>query len=365
MSDSKTATLPNHKFNDLLAKAYQKNRLGHAYLFLGNNMSLISAILTEFGQMLFCKELTDKPCRTCSGCSKVKKGIHPDILALSPSGPLRMIKINQIRTLTERLSLMPQEGNVKLAIIWEAETMNTDAANAFLKTLEEPPERTLIVLVTRNPGGLLPTIRSRCQLLRFGIGTLFDEAEWSRELSLDRFSLRLLWDVSFGDIEAARDMIESGSWERLRTMIEGVLHGIFGSSLDALITASGISSEIDDYKAILTAELQQKLSEMEIDEAKFKKVQEEKNAAYIAGEVKKEWEQFFQLLLTVFVLTAEKKQSETASESSLEQYCSRLSQLDKRFFKYVVEHIETCRRHIQRNMQPLLALENMMLQIKT
>ena len=106
------------------------------------------------------------PCCRCSSCRKIESGNHPDIIHIRPSG--NIIKIAQIRNLCHILTMKPYEAKMRVVIISEAQHMNLEAANALLKVLEEPPEQTLIILTAVNTANLMPTIVSRCQVIRFG-----------------------------------------------------------------------------------------------------------------------------------------------------------------------------------------------------
>jgi DNA polymerase-3 subunit delta' len=104
-------------------------------------------------------------CDECQACVKIASGIHPDVVLVAPEE--RQIRIEEIRMIDEALSYRPFEGRKKVVIVDAAETMNVPAANAFLKTLEEPPEASVIILVSSRPDLLLPTIRSRCSRINF------------------------------------------------------------------------------------------------------------------------------------------------------------------------------------------------------
>jgi DNA polymerase-3 subunit delta' len=104
-------------------------------------------------------------CDECSSCRKIDSGVHPDLLIISPEGG--QIRIEEIRAIDDTLSLKPFEGRKKVVIVDEADTMNPFSANAFLKTLEEPPEDSLIILISSNPDRLPDTIRSRCSRVNF------------------------------------------------------------------------------------------------------------------------------------------------------------------------------------------------------
>jgi DNA polymerase-3 subunit delta' len=106
------------------------------------------------------------PCGECQSCRWIAAGQHPDVTQLSPEGESKQILIQPVRDLAADLSLTAHTRGYKVAVIAPADAMNPFAANALLKTLEEPPARTLVLLVTSQPSRLLPTLRSRCSKLR-------------------------------------------------------------------------------------------------------------------------------------------------------------------------------------------------------
>lgn len=111
------------------------------------------------------KPESDGPCGICSSCRKILSNSHPDIIEIKPSGSY--IRISQVRDLCEILAFKPYEARIRMVIISDAQTMNTAAANALLKLLEEPPERTILILTATEKSDLIPTIASRCQHIRF------------------------------------------------------------------------------------------------------------------------------------------------------------------------------------------------------
>ena len=103
-------------------------------------------------------------CGKCRVCELVKAGNHPDFMRLEPEGPGKAIKIGEVRALTQALAQTAQQGGYKVVIVDPAEAMNANAANALLKSLEEPAENTLLMLISHSPSIVMPTIRSRCQI---------------------------------------------------------------------------------------------------------------------------------------------------------------------------------------------------------
>ena len=155
---------------NILLKGFQRRREATSYLFSGDSGIGKTLFALEYAKTVNCLNpqivngLVDA-CDKCSSCKKVSSGNHPDIMTIEPDGD--QIKIDQIREVAEFLSFAPYEGNKKIVIVKDAEKMNQPASNAFLKTLEEPPDKSLIILVTSSEESLLETIRSRCFRIKF------------------------------------------------------------------------------------------------------------------------------------------------------------------------------------------------------
>ena len=135
----------------------------HAYLFWGPPGVGQEEAAYAFAAALACAE---GGCGVCDACRRARAGIHPDVDVLAPEGAF--ITVDQIREVNRDVSLRPFEARARIYILLEADTMNKEAANAFLKTLEEPPPHAHFILVTAFPEILPPTILSRCQRVPFG-----------------------------------------------------------------------------------------------------------------------------------------------------------------------------------------------------
>lgn len=145
------------------------NRLPHALLLCGARGIGKQHFATAFAQALLCAqpEADGQACQHCSSCRLFVAGSHPDYQSLTPAEEGRAILIDQIRALNGYLALKSHRGGHKVAALWPADRMNTAAANALLKTLEEPAPNTLLMLITSRPSALPATVRSRCQRLSF------------------------------------------------------------------------------------------------------------------------------------------------------------------------------------------------------
>lgn len=152
---------------EVFRRSVRSGKTSHSFIFegipgCGRRKTALALI-----QALFCSSFADDACGVCSSCRKIAGGNHGDIHIVVPLPDKRDISVEQLRELQRELSLRPYEAPRKACIMEPAERMSVNAANSLLKTLEEPPGNALIILLTENADMLLPTIRSRCQLIRF------------------------------------------------------------------------------------------------------------------------------------------------------------------------------------------------------
>ena len=162
---------------DLLARAVGRATLPPSLLFTGPEGVGKRLTAVALAQALNCEHpvTTTAPdgtierdaCGACAACSRIERGMHADVLIITP-GDTGTIKLDQVRDAIDRSAYRPFEGRRRAVIVDDAHALNLEAQNALLKTLEEPPAASVFVLVTDRPDVLLPTVRSRCQRLRFG-----------------------------------------------------------------------------------------------------------------------------------------------------------------------------------------------------
>ncbi len=152
---------------ELFKRAIRTGKTAHAYLFEGPSGCGKKKSAVALIQALFCQSADDDACGSCPSCRKIEAGNHADIHLIEPLPEKRDINIAQLRELQRELALRPYEAPRKACIIEPADRMNVNSANSFLKTLEEPPGNAIIIMITENADMLLPTIRSRCQTVRF------------------------------------------------------------------------------------------------------------------------------------------------------------------------------------------------------
>lgn len=149
-----------------LQNSFEHGRLAHAYLFEGDQGTGKAELALWFAKHQFCLNLQEEmPCETCNNCLRITSKDHPDVVEIEPDG--QSIKVDQIRALQSELTKSGFESAKKVVIIHQAEKMNMNSANSLLKFLEEPPANFMIILETQSLGKILPTIRSRCQIIHF------------------------------------------------------------------------------------------------------------------------------------------------------------------------------------------------------
>ena len=175
-----------------VASACRRQRLPHALLLIGPAGLGRELAAVETAALLTCAQRSEASRErwcACAGCQRVRAGIHPDVAAVLPQGASQQIRIDQIRAVVEAAPGRPFESTRRVWILdgVEAGRFGAEAANAFLKTLEEPPAHVRFVLLAANPDAVLPTIRSRCQQLALpnavAIAQCFGELQVPPELT--------------------------------------------------------------------------------------------------------------------------------------------------------------------------------------
>lgn len=154
----------NTNIKTVLEKSIKQNKLSHSYLFIGTQGIGKKMIATEFAKMILCLD-DNKYCNHCKSCIEFDTNNNPDFVLISPDG--NNIKIEQIRDIQKRIQEKPIISEKKVYIIDNADLMTTEAQNCLLKTLEEPPEFAVIILIGSNSNTFLPTIKSRCTIINF------------------------------------------------------------------------------------------------------------------------------------------------------------------------------------------------------
>jgi DNA polymerase-3 subunit delta' len=181
----------------LLQRSLERGRLGHGYLFTGHQLGTLEGLARSLAKTLNCLHPIRSEgvgidcCDKCLNCQKIDHGNHADVHWVRPESASRVVTIDQMRELMQQINLKPTEAEYKVATIVAADRLNSSAANAFLKTLEEPPPKSILILLTTEPQRLLETILSRCLRLNFA-------GEGQRPLDPEQMA----WLVAFSEMAA-------------------------------------------------------------------------------------------------------------------------------------------------------------------
>jgi DNA polymerase-3 subunit delta' len=210
----------NERIKKLLRRAVARGRVGQGLIMAGPEGVGKRQFALALAEALNCERPVDgDACGVCLSCRKVAAREHPDVQVISPDGSF--IKIGQMREMSREAQFRPFEGRRRVYIVDEADRMREEAANSILKTLEEPPASTAIVLVTSKPYALLETIRSRCQTLSFAPLTDGElESHLKAKYKRPPEQTRLLARLARGSIGRALE-IDLGEYaEKRRVMME-------------------------------------------------------------------------------------------------------------------------------------------------
>ncbi|ABR46327.1 DNA polymerase III, delta prime subunit [Alkaliphilus metalliredigens QYMF] len=198
----------------LLKQSIKQNTVGHGYIFEGIEGLGKHLVAFELAKALCCTGTGDQPCNQCNSCKKLSHQNHPDVIWITGEGS---IKINTIRDLQKDTQQKPYESRKKVYIIEKAEKMTVQAQNALLKTLEEPPSYVTLILLTANSHSLLPTITSRCQIIKFQPVPLdVIQAFLMLEKNVDLEKAKLMATLSNGVVGKALKLLEDPSFQNQR-----------------------------------------------------------------------------------------------------------------------------------------------------
>ena len=221
-----------------LRASLRNGRLHHAYLFVGPEGVGKKTVAVALAKAIHCTESEDDYCGRCVNCRRILDRNHPDLRLIEPLADKKEISIQQVRELERELNYRSFTGNRKIAVIDPATLMNAAAQNALLKTLEEPPENSLIILIAANAGGLLPTVRSRCLRLSFAPLPRREVAEFLKsKFAAKEEDAEFLAAISVGSIGMAANLDKEELVEKRRSWA-GVLASLKAEDYQSAIAAA-------------------------------------------------------------------------------------------------------------------------------
>ncbi|WP_353095579.1 DNA polymerase III subunit delta' [Tissierella praeacuta] len=227
---------------EALKNSIKNGNISHCYLFEGEKGLGKRNLGLAFSKTLLCKEKQDEPCNRCSSCIKFDSGNHPDFKLLSPENGI--IKKDEIEKLINSMVTAPFEGERKVFVIDDCDMMRTESHNALLKTLEEPPKYVNIILVTSSSSKLLPTILSRCQIIKFyplAISKIVDLL--IRDYGIDENKANFIASFTKGSVEKSIELAETDSFFDKREEIIKIIDSLIKGDKTKAISSIAFFSE--------------------------------------------------------------------------------------------------------------------------
>ncbi len=330
----------------LLRNILRSGRAPNGMLFWGPEGVGKRMTALTLAQAVNCLEKTDDACGVCLSCRKVAHGNHPDVKIIAPTGKSRNISVEVVDSLNELATYRPFEGRWRVIVVDEAHRMGEPAQNHFLKTLEEPPSQTIFVLVSPAPRMLLPTIRSRCQQVRFG--ALRPEtvaALLRRHHDLPEAAAMALAAVSQGQMSRALDLVKSEKRDAVLHVMTKLAEGADPFRMSEEFVAH-IRGEQAALKAALKAEAESLASDEEMDTEDAKREQD----ALVESALRRDLMEYMYLMLTwrrdqwVYRETGDMRRVMNCDQEA------RLKQRAAAFKEPRLEAIDKAWLHIERNI---------------
>lgn len=239
-----------------ISSAVENNRVSHAYILNGERGSGKKMLANLFAMTLLCETGDNEPCGKCHSCKQAESGNHPDIIRVTHEKP-NSISVDDIRTqVNNTVDIKPYQGPYKVYIIPQADMMTPQAQNAILKTIEEPPSYAVFLLLTENAETLLPTINSRCVMLKLrNIKDTLIKKYLMENLEIPDYKADMCTAFAQGNMGRAIMLANSDHFNEIREEAVQLLKHINEMELKEIVAAvkniSVYKLEITDYLDII------------------------------------------------------------------------------------------------------------------
>lgn len=235
----------------MLRNMLVRKRVPHGLLFWGPGGVGKGMTARAFAKAVHCTEREDDGCDQCLACRKVDHGNHPDLTLVQPVKKSRIIDVEAIEGINELAMLKPFESKWRVFVIVDADRMGAAAQNHFLKTLEEPPGNAVFVMTTEHPQVLLPTIRSRCQRVRFrGLRPETIAHLLQKQRELEHETAQAIAAISQGQMSRALDLVDSQKREVVLDVVQRLTDGE-----DPLALAEAFAQHLNAQRKVIEGRL--------------------------------------------------------------------------------------------------------------
>lgn len=237
----------------VLKKSLKEKRFSSSYIFSGSEGTGKKITAIEFAKAINCLKLNknSEACEDCQSCNEISKQCFPDLKIIEPIKS--SIKIEQIREMRKEIGLKPFKSKNKIYLIVKAEKMTLEASNCLLKTLEEPPDYAIIILICSKIDPILPTIVSRCQIVNFGLISCYKIKEFLLSKNIEKGKAEIISRLAQGSIGNALKLLSDEEYfirrEEVLNYLSTISPGKYGDDIFAEVEK--IVSEIDRIKEIL------------------------------------------------------------------------------------------------------------------
>lgn len=252
-----TDIIGQEQIREHLQTALKLHKVSHAYIINGERSSGKEFIAKIFAMALQCERGGDEPCQECHSCKQALSSNHPDIIRLVHEKP-NTISVEDIRTqINQDIAIKPYQGPYKVYLINEGEKMTVQAQNALLKTLEEPPEYGVIIILTNSMEALLPTIQSRCVVLNMRpVQDSLVKKYLMETLRIPDYKAEVCTAFARGNIGRAKLLASSEEFEKVREEAVTLLKYINEMEISEIVTAikkiTEYQFDVSDYLDILS-----------------------------------------------------------------------------------------------------------------
>jgi len=355
-----------------LKRAVKNNELSHAYLFVGSEGMGKQATAKVFAGIMNCLK---GGCGDCPVCLKIQHDSHPDVFCIEPEG--NFFTLEQVRELQHDVRLKPFEAQTKVYILDDVDKMTAEAANSLLKTLEEPPPDVLFVLLTANLDGIIPTVVSRCQVVRFkpvsssGLKSLLMSKH-----KVDESDAELFTRLSGGNLSKAIRLATKEPGLKRRKLVLEIIEGIpFSDGIEITGAAEKIIEEVkkplDELKKEQKAELEEakEIAVSSVHATRIKNILSKKHKRRLNREERQGYNEMLAIFsswyrdLVALRETSNKKLLINIDRSDLLEQQS--GQISSSAAWSAFEIIQETTDQLKFNVNPQLAFEAMLFELKT